>query len=770
MRGFYRACVSLIVFAVTAAAANAQLLLNPGFETASTNLVYPPDANGVIITNTSAASWTVLGGQIYPNDPTNILRLAFRTSTNSPASGTYTEADFGQSFLGINNSGSTNTAHSGGFALRAFGPFTNLCCQASGAYQAISSNNVPAISNNTIWVLSGSVFNWSGDPMQNIGGGVVNFGELQIQFYDGASNYLGQADSAQFGTNLAVNVWSNISVTATAPFGTAEIRAYALHVGMSAALGSVFFDDLSLTNIGVAPPPLPTPTLEPAGIRKGDQVCWPTVVNTSYQPQYSDDNVLWVNIIATNAAQQLLPGDGTTNCIFSTSHKFYRVLATPATPASLLNPGFETQGAAETNAASWTQFNDGFRTGTNATSFGITAHNNSAYAMQTYGPFGPGLDASGAYQDLAASPGQNWRLTGYCLNWQNDQLSGSNAFGRADIEFLDSTNGVIQTVPGPAFGQDTAFPIDTWQYFEVDATNAPTGTAAVRVRVAHFGQVDQTGSAWWDDLVLSQPTGGSSTITPTSQPAVQVYWPTASPYFGIKYQVQSITNLVYTNLPPVNVLSNASFEADAVTNAADNLTVTGWSKNGGWTSSSPQPTRTGIGAFKHSSSGGFVPVAWQTFAASPGQVWDFQGYMLQTNTAALTGAAFGLLKIVWLNVSNATLQPVAGDTNLVGTAVTGTFAGIESAHLVAGSAKNVWLFREARATAPPNCTQVQVLPIFVPNGASGTVYFDDLSLSQGGTSFGWKNFGPVYPGNGNTNSVFDPINSNQQKFYRVTTP
>ena len=41
--------------------------------------------------------------------------------------------------------------------------------------------------------------------------------------------------------------------------GNSPIEFHGLHVGMSAALGSIFFDDLSITNVGVAPPPPPPP-------------------------------------------------------------------------------------------------------------------------------------------------------------------------------------------------------------------------------------------------------------------------------------------------------------------------------------------------------------------------------------------------------------------------------------------------------------------------------------------------------------------------------
>src|SRR5712672_886126 len=76
---------------------------------------------------------------------------------------------------------------------------------------------------------------------------------------------------------------------------------------------------------------------------------------------------------------------------------------------SLLNPGFET---GTTNIPdSWVVFNEAFRTGTNDSNFGITAHS-GAYSLKTFGPFAPTLDASGAYQSFTASSGQSWRLTG----------------------------------------------------------------------------------------------------------------------------------------------------------------------------------------------------------------------------------------------------------------------------------------------------------------------------------------------------------------------
>jgi len=316
---FWRPCVGLILFAFTAITANSQQLTNPGFETAGTNYVFPDNGDGAFatITNTFASGWTANGGA-----------YAARTATNTPQLGTYEESSEAYDFVGINQSGFTNTAHSGGFALRTLGPFTNGCCGGSGAYQIITSNNVAAISNNTIWQLSGFVLNWSGDPLSFDNTGLTGFGLLQIVFQDGSGNTIGTQDGTHWGTNNAtLNVWQPTSVTATSPAGTAAIQFYALHVGQNGALGSLFFDDLSITNTGVAPPPPPPPPTVTnqfqAVIQVGNQVCWPTVSNTSYQAQSSDDNVLWTDFGPRT------PGDGTTNCTFGFTHKFYRVQQLP---------------------------------------------------------------------------------------------------------------------------------------------------------------------------------------------------------------------------------------------------------------------------------------------------------------------------------------------------------------------------------------------------------------------------------------------------------
>jgi hypothetical protein len=103
-----------------------------------------------------------------------------------------------------------------------------------------------------------------------------------------------------------------------------------------------------------------------------------------------------------------------------------------------------------------------------------------------------------------------------------------------------------------------------------------------------------------------------------------------------------------------NELVNGGFETDAVLDAGPVGGATGWDTfgNAATASANADPVHGGIGSLKLTGGGGFgVPGAFQTFPASPGQVWDFQGYML-TPDQLPTNATFGLLKIVWSDGAN----------------------------------------------------------------------------------------------------------------------
>jgi len=181
------------------------------------------------------------------------------------------------------------------------------------------------------------------------------------------------------------------------------------------------------------------------------------------------------------------------------------------------------------------------------------------------------------------------------------------------------------------------------------------------------------------------------------------------------------------NATLANVLVNPGFETGAVLNAAPVPGAAGWSTfgNAATASANNDPTHGGIGSLKLTGGGNFsVPGAFQTFPATPGQVWDFQGFM-RTPNALPADATFGLLKIVWSNGTN-DLPP--GQINIGQGAAPGN-PGIESQpFLNSATAANTWIFTEAQGVAPTGTTQVSFFALFVDQSA-GTAYMDDLNAS-----------------------------------------
>jgi hypothetical protein len=230
-------------------------------------------------------------------------------------------------------------------------------------------------------------------------------------------------------------------------------------------------------------------------------------------------------------------------------------VAAAATHAQLLNGGFES-GDGSGDADNWTQFNGATQTATNdpcCTPDPIRAHS-GAYSLNTYGPYGANSDASGAYQDIGGPVvGQTYKLSGYVLNWSGSPMltsSGAVGFAVAQIKFLDGSGTEIQTNESAYYGLNVVLPLDQWQAFQVLATT-PANAATLRVFVLHVGQGANSGSAWWDDLAVNAVTGATSTNTATSQPGVQISWPTTA---GNDYQVQSTTSLTpasWTSFGPV---------------------------------------------------------------------------------------------------------------------------------------------------------------------------------------------------------------------------
>jgi hypothetical protein len=210
------------------------------------------------------------------------------------------------------------TVHTGDFSLKTYGPYgTNY--DASGAYQDVSP--LPAIG--TTWKISGYLLNSGSDPLTGSNGYAV----AQIKFLDGSSAEIQTNATTAYGldTPLPVDQWTAFQVLATVPSGAATMRVYLLHVGLAGAGGSVWWDDISLSQ-------RLTTTNIVAGVtnQPGVQVAWPTTLTHSYQVKTAT-NLTTLNL--TNTAWSnfgsVIVGSSNSNQVFdaigSTQQKFYNV-------------------------------------------------------------------------------------------------------------------------------------------------------------------------------------------------------------------------------------------------------------------------------------------------------------------------------------------------------------------------------------------------------------------------------------------------------------
>jgi hypothetical protein len=143
-------------------------------------------------------------------------------------------------------------------------------------------------------------------------------------------------------------------------------------------------------------------------------------------------------------------------------------------------------------------------------------------ALKAFGPFSGHSDASGAFQNVPATPGQQFEGSVYAYSPSFDSISGNQNYTNITLSFVDATGAVIGSVnfsPGtnekntPIFdGRDPNMlsAQDQWIQYTVDAV-APAGTASVRESLFFIqlypGNVNKGGAVWFDNASLVSLTG-----------------------------------------------------------------------------------------------------------------------------------------------------------------------------------------------------------------------------------------------------------------------
>lgn len=174
----------------------------------------------------------------------------------------------------------------------------------------------------------------------------------------------------------------------------------------------------------------------------------------------------------------------------------------------LRDPGFELELKADEGG--WRIFEIGQFSEKHALNGDRSMFNGAFSRTVSYQPYFIGM-VSGSFQELAADPGSQWRLTGFGMT--PTQLKGAPAFGIVQVSFFDADGNDLGTEE--TRGDDTAkaktsnqissqTPAGEWILLDTGIATAPEGTAVVQAFTLY---VDYSGSntsqgVYFDDLAL----------------------------------------------------------------------------------------------------------------------------------------------------------------------------------------------------------------------------------------------------------------------------
>lgn len=121
-----------------------------------------------------------------------------------------------------------------------------------------------------------------------------------------------------------------------------------------------------------------------------------------------------------------------------------------------------------------------------------------ARSGKMYGNFTGQPNSTGFQQQIAATPGTNYAMSGWWINVLSDRMQPGNV-AEMRLEFYNAQN--VKVGGKTVKTLDSATPVDTYKWFEAEAT-APAGTVAARA-VCYFYQPGlNAGAAFFDDILF----------------------------------------------------------------------------------------------------------------------------------------------------------------------------------------------------------------------------------------------------------------------------
>ncbi len=153
-------------------------------------------------------------------------------------------------------------------------------------------------------------------------------------------------------------------------------------------------------------------------------------------------------------------------------------------------------GVNATDTGGWFFFNN--------SGFDTAVARTGSFAVKSFGPFSGSPNASGVWQNVEVSPGDELEGRVFAQSITSDTIKGNANFSTVKIEFIDALGNVLVDNAKESIileGRDPDMPEDVWVEGVVNAI-APANAVKARFLLPMIQLENQGGAVWFDDVSL----------------------------------------------------------------------------------------------------------------------------------------------------------------------------------------------------------------------------------------------------------------------------
>jgi hypothetical protein len=196
---------------------------------------------------------------------------------------------------------------------------------------------------------------------------------------------------------------------------------------------------------------------------------------------------------------------------------------------------------------------------------------------------------------------------------------------------------------------------------------------------------------------------------------------------GILVGIGAFTLMAVESGKAQNLLADPGFELGLSAPNPNPNGVAGWANFGG---AGFLTTSVALGGtnvlYTPDEGGGYsVPGSYQVFAATPGETFEFSGWVYTPNALAVNGNDFAIFQLSFFSGSP--------PNNYAGGSQVGNTSGVDIGEPAGGGGvalpQGVWTYASLTATAPVGANSLGAYILDINADSSADFYFDDMSLT-----------------------------------------